>query len=156
MYIWQLGPEVAAGASCKILKGAIELDGRMIELAVKDFVYDAEQVDEIGAGGEGLRGSTVVGMRSALMSGAALGEAAAASALEARAAEARANPRWLADCEHASCMLGSKCGHVSFSPMVRRQHCRYCGWVVCAVSFYSNNTHHNMISRDRLRFLWLL
>ena len=110
---FELGDEVAAGASCKVLKGSIDLDGETIALAVKDFVYDpgVEDEGEEAGGGEITRNLpllvlsrkqsavacdeggyserwlvTTGSMRNTLMSGAAVDAAAEASALQTRAA----------------------------------------------------------------------
>lgn len=122
---FELGEEIAAGASCKVMRGSIQLDGTTVPLAVKSFLWnehaaeDGDGLSEHGSGGHddghGLRETSADAM---------------AIALEARAAEARANPVWLAD--SATCMLGSNCQNVAFSLMVKPHHCRYCGWVVCS------------------------
>ena len=47
--------------------------------------------------------------------------------LDIRAAEARAKPRWVPDDESGSCMLCE----AEFGVLLRKHHCRYCGWLVC-------------------------
>jgi serine/threonine protein kinase len=126
---FELGEEIAAGASCKVMRGSIELDGKAIPLAVKDFIWNGHAVEEIPDGdGQSDHDSDDQGGRLDLRvtSADAMG-----IALKHRAAEARANPVWLPHKDHTTCMLGSKCQNSAFSMINKVHHCRYCGWVVC-------------------------
>ena len=131
---FELGEEVAAGASCKVLRGSINQDGETIMLAIKDFIWEgeaAELLDDAGDVGDGRVGRGVAGMVDLRATSVDAAATAAAASLQAQAVQARANPVWLPDREHTSCMLGSKCAHIRFSYLVKPHHCRYCGWIVC-------------------------
>lgn len=121
---FELGEEIAAGASCKVMRGSIQSNGTTIPLAVKDFVWNGHAAEEISD--EDGHSDDDGGLDLRVTSGNPM-----AIALKIRAAEARANPKWLPDKDYATCMLGSKCQNVAFSMINKVHHCRYCGWVVC-------------------------
>ena len=121
---FELGEEIAAGASCKVRLGSIQLDGTTTSLAVKQFVWNEHAAED--PDGDGHSSDSSDGFEVRVTSADAM-----AIALKARAAAARANPVWLADRDHTTCMLGSKCQNVAFSLINPVHHCRYCGWVVC-------------------------